>query len=168
MTDWYHCSGRHKEFFDDELVCATTNQNRSMLAGIEPFNTADNKSYKPEYVAGFAAERYAIGFKEGWEIAKQSINRKIKTSIDRKIRDEHDADSTKNIQVNSTFTDLTYKYLLLPVWLSSYKYKDKVYNFMVNGQTGKVAGKTPISIPKVIITVLGCIAAIALIYYLMN
>ena len=39
---------------------------------------------------------------------------------------------------------------------------------MVNGQTGKVSGKTPISIPKVIITVLGCIAAIALIYYLMN
>lgn len=148
--------------------CATTNQNRSMLAGIEPFNTAENKAYKPEYVAGFAAERYAIGFKEGWEIAKKSIDSKLRRSIDDKIRDEHDADDTRNIQINSTFSNLTYKYLLLPVWLSSYKYKDKIYNFMVNGQTGKVSGKTPISIPKVIITVLGCIAAIALIYYLMN
>lgn len=139
-----------------------------MLAGIEPFNTAENKAYKPEYVAGFAAERYAIGFKEGWEIAKKSIDSKLRRSIDDKIRDEHDADDTRNIQINSTFSNLTYKYLLLPVWLSSYKYKDKIYNFMVNGQTGKVSGKTPISIPKVIITVLGCIAAIALIYYLMN
>lgn len=168
VTDWYRCSGHHKEFFDDELVCATTNQNRSMLAGIEPFNTAENKAYKPEYVAGFAAERYAIGFKEGWEIAKKSIDSKLRRSIDDKIRDEHDADDTRNIQINSTFSNLTYKYLLLPVWLSSYKYKDKIYNFMVNGQTGKVSGKTPISIPKVIITVLGCIAVIALIYYLMN
>ena len=119
-------------------------------------------------MAGFAAERYAIGFKEGWEIAKKSIDSKLRRSIDDKIRDEHDADDTRNIQINSTFSNLTYKYLLLPVWLSSYKYKDKIYNFMVNGQTGKVSGKTPISIPKVIITVLGCIAAIALIYYLMN
>ncbi len=138
------------------------------LPELNPLTRQKNKAYKPEYVAGFAAERYAIGFKEGWEIAKKSIDSKLRRSIDDKIRDEHDADDTRNIQINSTFSNLTYKYLLLPVWLSSYKYKDKIYNFMVNGQTGKVSGKTPISIPKVIITVLGCIAAIALIYYLMN
>ena len=37
---------------------------------------------------------------------------------------------------------------------------------MVNGQTGKVAGKTPISIPKVIITIVAVIAVIAILYYL--
>ena len=168
VTDWKRCSGHYSEFFNDELVCATTNQNRSMLRGIEPFRTEENKAYKPEYVAGYAAERYAVGLKEGWNIAKQSMDAKIRSGVTNKIHQDYHADSTRNIQISSSFSNLTYKYLLLPVWMSSYKYKDKVYNFMVNGQTGKVSGKTPVSVPKVIITVLGCIAAAALIYYLMH
>ena len=48
---------------------------------------------------------------------------------------------------------------------SNFKYKDKVYQFMVNGQTGKIAGKTPLSIPKIIITVLAVIAVIVLLHY---
>lgn len=165
-TDWYKTRGVYREDFDDELVCATTNQNQSMLNDIEPYNTAENKSYKPEYIAGFVAERYAIGLKEGWEMAKNSIRNKLSQSISRKIRSEKNADHVKNLQITTRYRGVTYKYLLLPVWLSSYKYKEKVYQFMVNGQTGKVAGKTPISIPKVIITVLAVVAALALLIWL--
>lgn len=165
-TDWYSTKGVYSEFFDDELVCATTNQNQSMLHGIEPFNTAENKSYKPEYIAGFVAERYAIGLKEGWEMAKSSIRFKLSQAITREIKQKKHADSVRNLQITTGFRGVTYKYLLLPVWLSSYKYKDKVYQFMVNGQTGKVSGKTPLSIPKIIITVLAVIAALALLVWL--
>ena len=163
-TTWYSVRGNHEEFFDDELICATTNHNQSMLRGLEPYNTADNKTYRPEYVAGFAAERYAIGIKEAWQMAKSSIKFKLQRSIERRIIKENNADRVRNLQVDATFSKLTYKYLLLPVWISSYKYKEKVYQFMVNGQTGKVSGKTPISIPKVIITVV----AIALILILIS
>ena len=55
--------------------------------------------------------------------------------------------------METAFLDITYKYLMLPVWFSNFKYKDKVYQFMVNGQTGKVAGKTPISVWKVLLTI---------------
>lgn len=163
-TTWYSVRGNHEEFFDDELICATTNHNQSMLRGLEPYNTADNKTYRPEYVAGFAAERYAIGIKEAWQMAKSSIKFKLQRSIERRIIKENNADRVRNLQVDAAFSKLTYKYLLLPVWISSYKYKEKVYQFMVNGQTGKVSGKTPISIPKVIITVV----AIALILILIS
>lgn len=163
-TTWYSVRGNHEEFFDDELICATTNHNQSMLRGLEPYNTADNKSYRPEYVAGFAAERYAIGIKEAWQMAKTSIKFKLQRSIEKRIIKENNADRVRNLQIDAAFSKLTYKYLLLPVWISSYKYKEKVYQFMVNGQTGKVSGKTPISIPKVIITVV----AIALILILIS
>lgn len=166
VVDWYPTKGNYKESIDDELVCATTNQNQSMLMGLEPYRTAENKSYKPEYVAGFAAERYAIGVKEGWEIAKSSIQRKLKANITKKIEQEHHADRVRNLQLKTTYRDITYKYLLLPVWISSYKYKDKVYQFMVNGQTGKVSGKTPISIPKVILTVAAVLAALGILIWL--
>lgn len=139
-----------------------------MLQGVEPFRTAENKAYKPEYVAGFAAERYAIGIKEAWEMAKDSIRYKLKRNIEDQIESTHNADHVRNLRVHTLFSNLTYKYLLLPVWISSYKYKEKVYQFMVNGQTGKVSGKTPISIPKVIITVAAVILIVALIVWMSN
>ena len=59
VTDWHNTTGVHKEFIDDALVCASGDQNISILSRVEPFDTADNKAYKPEYLAGFAAERYS-------------------------------------------------------------------------------------------------------------
>ena len=168
VTDWYPTKGIYRETIDDELVCATTNHNQSMLQGLEPYKTEENKSYKPEYVAGFAAERYAVGLKEAFQMAKDSIKFKLREAIESKIRTEKNADHVKNLKLSTRYYDVTYKYLLLPVWISSYKYKDKVYQFMVNGQTGKVSGKTPISIPKVIITVAGIIAICVLIWLLAN
>lgn len=165
-TTWYPVSGTYKEAFDDELVCATTNHSQSMLQGIEPYRTAENKIYKPEYVAGFAAERYSIGIKEAWEMARESIRFKLKNNIERDIRHKHNADHVRNLKVSTLFNNLTYKYLLLPVWISSYKYKDKVYRFMVNGQTGKVSGKIPLSIPKIVITVIAVILIAALIFWM--
>lgn len=168
VTTWHSVRGTHSEFFDDELVCGSTNHNQSMLQGIEPYRTVENKAYQPEYVAGFAAERYSIGIKEAWQMAKDSIKYKLRGNIERKIRRENNADRVRHLRIDSTFSKLTYKYLLLPVWISSYKYKDKVYQFMVNGQTGKVSGKTPISIPKVIITVVAVIVLIGLLNILMS
>lgn len=168
VVDWYPTRGTYRESFDDELVCATTNQNQSMLAGLEPYNTADNKSYKPEYVAGFAAERYAVGVKDGWEMAQNSIRRKLDSHISDVIEVENRADRVRNLQFVTKYRNITYKYLLLPVWISSYKYKDKVYKFMINGQTGKVSGKIPISIPKVILTIVGVLAIIGIFMWLFS
>lgn len=165
-TTWHRTSGTHSEFINDELVLASTNHDMSMLQKLEPFNTEDNKSYKPEYIAGFVAERYSLGLKDAWKKAIVSIKSDLKHNISNEIEMEHHADRVRNLDINTEFNNITYKYLLLPIWVSNFKYNDKVYQFMVNGQTGKVAGKTPISIPKVIITVVGVIAIIAILYYL--
>lgn len=165
-TKWHRTSGTHREFINDELVLASSNHDMSMLHNLEPFNTEDNKSYKPEYIAGFVAERYSLGLKDAWNKAVSSIKSSLKGNISHKIKGEHHADRVRNLKMSTDFRNITYKYLLLPIWVSNFKYNDKVYQFMVNGQTGKVAGKTPISIPKVIITVVGVIAIIAILYYL--
>ncbi len=165
-TEWHHTSGRYTEFIDDELVLATKNQDKYTLRGIEPFDTAKNKTYKPEYIAGFVAERYSIGLKDAWATAMTSIKNKLMHHVSDKIQKEHRADRTRNVKLKTSFNDITYKYLLLPVWVSNFKYNDKIYQFMVNGQTGKISGKTPVSVPKVIITILAVIAVIALLYYL--
>ena len=168
VTDWYKCSGTYHEFIDDQTVCGTTRHEKSLLNGVQPFNTADNKIYKPEYVAGFASERYSIGLKDAWETAKALITTRLRNNITRKIRTEHHADDVRYLQVSPSFSGIKYKYLLLPVWMACFKYKGKMYRFMVNGQTGRVSGKLPISPVKVAITVVGAIAVLALMWFISN
>ena len=165
-THWHRTSGMYKEFINDELVLASTNHDMSMLRKLEPFDTENNKSYKPEYIAGFVAERYSIGLKDAWKIAAKSIKEKLKRQISSKIKMDHRADHVRQLTLDTDYNNITYKYLLLPIWISNFKYNDKVYQFMINGQTGKVAGKTPLSIPKIIITVVGIIVILLLLQYL--
>lgn len=165
-TSWYRTSGNYHEFIDDELVLASKNHDMNMLRRIEPFDTENNKSYKPEYIAGFVAERYSLGLKDAWGKGMASIKRKLEKHISTEIKNEHRADRVRNLNINTDFQDVTYKYLLLPIWISNFKYNDKVYQFMVNGQTGKVAGKTPLSIPKIIITVVAILAILLILNYL--
>lgn len=167
-TDWYNCTGTYSEFIDDQEVCATTRHEKRLISGVQPFNTADNKTYKPEYVAGFASERYSVGLKDAWTKAKSLISTRLRRNITEKIKRERNADSVRGLQVRTGYSEIKYKYLLLPVWMACFKYRDKVYRFMVNGQTGKVSGKIPISKFKVAITVLGAIAVLALLWWLAN
>lgn len=162
-TEWHTTSGQFDHFIDDELVCGTNAHDSSILNSIEPFDTEDNKAYRPEYIAGFAAERYSIGLKDAWETAKESIKDKLISLIGNKIVNEHNANTYRNIKIDADFNSITYKYLMLPIWISSFTYKDKVYQFMVNGQSGKVGGRAPISALRVAIAVIIVIAFIAII-----
>lgn len=164
-TDWYSTSGFYQEFIDDHLISATTRYDRNMMRKIEPFNLLNNKAYKPEYVSGFLSERYSIGLQDGWSQAKREISDHLNAQITSKIRWEHNADVVSNLHFSTTHDDITYKYLMLPIWLSSFRYKEKIYRFMVNGQTGRVGGDAPISPLRVTIAVILSLITIAIIWY---
>lgn len=167
-TNWHSASGSHSEFIDDQLVLASKNHDTRMLQGLEPYMTGENKAYKPEYVAGFVSERYSIGLKDAWDIARSAITANLRNNVSDIVRSEHNADHVRNVNLRPSFSNITYKYLLLPVWLSNFKYKEKIYQFTVNGQTGRVSGRTPISIPKVILTVFIALVVLGGIYYITN
>ena len=167
-TQWYHTGGQYSLFIDDILVCGSSRQDTQMLNQIEPFDTSKVVEYKPEYLAGFTAERYTVKVKSAWETAKDKIASILKRDIESKIQREHGTTLTRFVQVNTTHRNVTYKYILLPVWISSFKYNGKIYHFMINGQTGKVSGQVPISWPKVILTVAALIAFFLLIHTMMN
>lgn len=164
-TDWYSTSGFYQEFIDDHLIMASTRYDRNMLDQLEPFNVLNNKVYRPEYVSGFLAERYSIGLKEGWNMARKEIQYHLESQISSKVRREHNADRVDSVSLSTTHEAITYKYLLVPIWLSSFRYKEKIYQFMVNGQTGKVSGNTPISALRVTIAVLITLMVLAIIWF---
>jgi hypothetical protein len=156
---WEPASGKHDEFFDDVLVYATRSVHENILRRIYPYDTTKLEPYRPQYLAGWRAEEYQIDLEEGWKQGQAIIRERIQNACAQKVP----GDTYRNLHVSSTFHDITFKHTLLPVWIASYRFNNKVYNFMVNGQTGRVQGEAPISWWKVALTVLivlvllGCI-----------
>lgn len=163
---WHRTSGVYNEFINDNLQLATDRYDVNMFKKLLPFNTEENKIYRPEYIAGFISERYSVGLKDAWERAKSAISSILRGSIENDIKNRHNTNEVRSVKFSTTFNNIKYKYLLTPVWISSYVYKGKTYRFMVNGETGKVSGKAPISGWRVFFAILICIAVLILLYLL--
>jgi DNA-directed RNA polymerase subunit RPC12/RpoP len=145
---WAPVSGDHSESFHDLIVNASRQINEELRGRLEPFALNYLVRYQPEFLAGFQAERYSIGLKEGWEINKKVVDNLLIKSI----KEEIHADQVKNLNVHTDYRNIKFKHVLLPVWVATYTYQNKLYQFMINGQSGKIQGKAPVSFAKVFVT----------------
>lgn len=161
-TRWYRVYGEQCMNFDDVAVEASAQITQSQYDKIAPFPTRDAFVYDPKFMAGFSAERYSTDIREGFERARGVMENSIK----RTILAKYHADVVGYLNVRTNYRKVTYKYLLLPAWICSFSYKKEKYGFMVNGATGKTAGKTPLSPLKIGLTVLLGLGLVALIGFL--
>ena len=90
------------------------------------------KPYQPAYLSGFKAQRYQIDPKEGFEDAKQFMA----LLITEDIRQDIGGDEQRIHQVATAYSAITFKHLLLPVWISAYRFQDRAYQVVVNAQNG--------------------------------
>jgi len=161
---WYPSSGHHADSYDDVLVYATSSVDVKILEKIYPFDTKKLVPYNPSYLSGWGAESYRIALAQAWELGKTIVQREEYSACGRQVP----GDTHRNLRVNTRLSNLTYKHALLPVWLASYRYNNKVYRFMINGQTGEVQGQKPISWIKVTIAVVIAVIIIGLIIFLVS
>ena len=54
-------------------------------------------------------------------------------------------DTHRNLVIHPTFSGQTFKHILVPIWLLTYVFGSKSYQVLVNGSTGRIAGKYPLS-----------------------
>lgn len=163
-TRWRRVHGVYNEFFDDILINGSKNIDESLVNALEPFHLNELIPYKPEYLSGFLAERYSINLEDGWQDAKEEMKSHIHGGIKRQVN----GDEVRILNVNTSYDKVKFKHILLPVWISSYSFKEKAYRFLINGQTGEVQGKYPKSALKITLTVLASILAIFGVYYLIS
>ncbi|MBR5774507.1 MAG: hypothetical protein IKY44_06625 [Clostridia bacterium] len=166
-TKWVRVSGRYSMFADDVLVNSTRESVVQVCRKVEPVDHTALIPYNPHFLAGFAAQRYSVGLVDGFELAKASIARMIEDGIDSEVRRIYNADHVRNINFSTDYDNVKFKHILLPLWISSYHYKNKIYRFVVNGQTGKANGEAPLSPWKVAFLTLGIIAAIVGLWFLL-
>jgi DNA-directed RNA polymerase subunit RPC12/RpoP len=158
---WTPVSGRVKRWFDDVLVLASASLPRRYTEGLEPWDLSSLQPYRPEFLAGFRAEGYTVDLEQGFVLAREKMNR----VIERDVRFDIGGDQQRINNIDTDIRDVTFKHVLLPVWLAAYKYRGQTYRFVVNGATGRVQGERPWSGWKIAFAVLlGAIVAGAVGY----
>lgn len=163
-TRWYPASGTVRNGFDDLLVLASESLPGKNAEKLEPWDLQNLVPYTPDYLSGFAAESYAIGLKQGFEIARGLMDPVIRSTVCRDIG----GDTQRITSMDTRYRDVTFKHLLLPVWICAYRYRTKIYRVLVNARTGEVQGDRPYSWVKITGAVIAGLIAIGIIVYLVN
>ena len=138
-TRWYSVSGRVRRAFDDILITASRALPEKYLNRLEPWDLPNLVPYDNRYLGGFKAEVSQVTIQDGFEEAKQVMAAAIQQDVHRDI--------------------------LLPVWLSVYRYGNKIYRFVVNARTGEVHGERPYSAIKIALAVLAALIILGLLIY---
>lgn len=161
---WTNVSGRVARFFDDILVLASTSLPKKYTDALMPWDLSALEPYNAEYLAGFRAEGYSVDLETGYIEARDVMNRRI----ERDVKFDIGGDRQRISQLDTTVKDVTFKHILLPVWMAAYKYQGKTYRFVVNAQTGSVKGERPYSTIKIVLAVIAATVAAAAIFYVYN
>ena len=116
-----------------------------LMGAIEPFDYSELTDFDPVYMAGFYAQRYNESSKKTFPEAV------IK---DKALNEVGFYESKRISSFSNNVDEIEHSYSMLPVWLLTVEYKKKRYLYAINGQTGKIAGKLPVSVPKIFLTFL--------------
>jgi LSD1 subclass zinc finger protein len=158
-TRWTPASGHVERFHDDVLVMASKSLPEGISDSVRSFDLKGLVPYQPEFVSGFQAEAYQVGLREGFGSAKEVIDAAVRDLICRDIG----GDQQRIHHVSTRYSDVKFKHVLLPVWVSAYRYRDKAFRFLINGQTGEVSGESPKSWWKIAFLVLGILIVLFLL-----
>ncbi|MEK0285512.1 TFIIB-type zinc ribbon-containing protein [Caldifermentibacillus hisashii] len=142
-------------------VDASEKMEDGLMDKLEPYKYDQLKTFKTPYLAGYLAEKYNYDD----QALLPRVKTKIQSFIDSYIHSTVSGYATfipeqKEIESKKTKS----YYVLLPIWMVTYHYRGKDYIFAMNGQTGKVVGKPPISRAKVA-GWFGGIAAVTLLIF---
>lgn len=141
-TDYYHAYRDVSSAYENLPVDASEKMPDDVMRRLEPFSYGEMQDFNMGYLSGYVAERYNY---TSDEMKKQAEARVSDYIYDEARATIHGYSSTRVVgkNIHLRCTDATYA--MLPVWILNYRYKGKEYLFTLNGQTGKLDGKLPLS-----------------------
>ncbi|MEL6546292.1 MAG: hypothetical protein AAFQ82_16810 [Myxococcota bacterium] len=157
-VSWSPAAGRFQRFFDDVLICCATAVETKFVHALEPWPLPELRPFDAALLAGKKAMTYDVELPTAFESARHAIDQSIRNDVKQRIGGDEQ-------RINSLSTDLsalTYKHLLLPVWILAYRYQEKSYRVFVNACTGEVQGQRPYSWVKIALAAAASIAVAAL------
>ncbi len=159
---WRHVSGRVRRAFDDILCPATRAIDAAAFERLGAWDLMALEPYDPRYLAGFRAEAHTIPLEDGYAHAREIMDQTIR----RDVRFDIGGDRQRIDALSTEVRDVTFKHILVPVWLAAYRYRGKAYRVSVNGRTGQVQGERPWSPWKIAAAVIALLIVAAAVGFL--
>jgi hypothetical protein len=163
-TRWEPASGVVDHAFDDELVPGTHGVPRDLLRQVEPFPTADLVPYDTAFLSGHVVEHYQVVLLDAARASRDQMARTLERLSARQIP----GDTYRNLRIHPVYSDETFKHVLVPVWLLTYTYGAKNFQVVANGFTGRIAGRYPYSMWKILLLVLAGLILVGVVIALSN
>lgn len=158
-TEWWPLQGRHHHYYSGYLVSAAKGLSQAEADSIRPFQLPALKRYDPSYLAGWQAEEASVSRDEALPVCTAEFEQQER----RNIASFLPGDTHRALEVRTQFSNVTSDLCLLPLYLMNYRYRGVAYRFLINGQTGKIVGRRPISSTRVAIAIALGIGAVLLI-----
>ena len=143
---------------------ASSRADDALMDSIEPFDYHELEQFDMSYLSGHSAQRYDV---DSGQVFPR-INARVCEAAEEVFRSSISGYTTVNVNARDfRITNLNYKQAMLPMWFLTYFYKDKLYYFAMNGQTGKFGGKLPINKLRVALVSFGLPIGILAVLHLL-
>jgi len=149
-TRWYPAAGTVSRNFDDVLIPASASLDRDLVQKAQDFPLDRLVEYDGRYLSGFRGETYSVKLETGFAEAKSVMDAQIRADV----RAHIGGDTQRITSLHTQHRDVTFKYVVMPLYALKYRFQDKYYPVIINGVTGTVAGKRPVSWLKIALTVM--------------
>ncbi len=147
-ASWFPLFGEHRGAYQGLLVGASGALAPNETSAIAPFDLT--QGVKPEEVDldNITVEQFSVGRKYARPRARAGLE-----ELERAACRQYVPGNCRNMKVNLRLSGLSSEPVLLPVWIMAYRYRDAVFRFLVNGQSGKATGKAPVSYQKIAVAI---------------
>lgn len=162
--DYRNISGTIDVSQNNIMVECSSQMTQMNLNKLLPYDILNIVKYNPDFIKGYSVEYY----NRNLEQCKKNIKAIADENIRYKILSKYSYDGVSYLNINSKFYDCYYSKILLPTYKMDYVYANKKYTNFVNGQSGKVCGKFPVSKAKIFGFVAGILCGIGLIAFLIT
>ena len=163
-TEYRPLAGEHLGYITDVVVSASAGLDHATFARIEPFELRQLRRYSPALVSGFIQEEFSREADECMRVSRAAAIDEVGDELRRFMPGDSHADLHWSTKVEWESLDP----VLVPVWVFAVRYRGDrpPLRVVVNGQTGKIAGKVPLSWWKILLLVLGAAAVVLAIVLL--
>lgn len=142
---WFRVGGMIHQNYLDYFVQSGDRISNATFSRLKPFNLSQVQVYRTEFLAGIVAEHYSRNL----ETCFAQFSGFVKKDLRNRVMMRYAAQHCSFLDVQTQYNDRKFNYVLLPLYISHYDYKGKLYNFYINGQSGKIVGSHPKSKAKI-------------------
>lgn len=160
-ADWCPVAGESPGSFQGVLVLASGSLEPREMERLLPYDLSAAVPYRREDVGDLAVEDVGVS-RRG---ARGLVNARVE-ELEQQRCAALVPGSSRNVHVNVLIQDMVSEPVLLPVWINAYRWRERIYRFVVNGQTGEVVGRAPVSRAKVALAVVLALAVVVLVILL--